>query len=641
MLASCLALGLALIPFTRASQGRTPVEVPSASDFLRVQGSLGTVASVSIRAGFEVDGTVVHEQLLRSSPEGTFSLQWQASESWTKARLESRTVFAEVAERGHQRRFRRKFWEQPSVVPIGEPPEVLLLPPLWLARGSDVDVRVVDPNGAPIMSDLAGWRCSEAGEWKSEDLDVEFIATGRFRVFLEGAAPAMLRAEAPGIGAGVAEIGDDRSVTIVVTGEGEFHGTLVDLAGQPVASVSLEALGIDDQELALSRPPSGGLDRGAAVTDGNGRFRIGGLRQGKYSIKVDSDCRLPPDLSLSGQVCATGRQPCTLVLGIQCLSVPLLDEHERIVPDARAHCERRMERGREAIATWEAVSCASAKGTATQCFFVTPGATHKVTLWSPSRGLVHEEFEVDASRPQLESTLRLPSEPSSSRLRIKFVLPSGVDLKAHTARIWVGERNSAQPLLEHSERIEEESTIQFEGALPPGRYLVSSNVAFRSWCGNAPHSPEGLAPEEREVQLRHGETTELELWPAVGSRIWIHVLVPSGTLSEKVLGLHALDSAQKFRRVQELDHTEQLWARVGVSGRLGSSLTDLRFLSEPLGGWCCRGLLPGFPGTSVERLPPGRHRLLVDLTGFEPVQLDVEAVDGEDIELTVPMVPQR
>ncbi|XXT21197.1 carboxypeptidase regulatory-like domain-containing protein [Sorangium sp. So ce429] len=117
------------------------------------------------------------------------------------------------------------------------------------------------------------------------------LPPGDYRVSLsEGPpVPGPPGAEPPGVRARV-EAGKSARVTLVVARRnGEIHGRVVDEIGEPVTDAFVHA----EREAEGSGPPGtsnagrarwGGLSRSAVLTDPEGRFALGSLRQGTYTV---------------------------------------------------------------------------------------------------------------------------------------------------------------------------------------------------------------------------------------------------------------------------------------------------------------------------------------------------------------------
>ncbi len=514
MLASCLAVGLVLIPFTRAGQTRRPVPLPHPEPPpLRLSGNLDREASVAIRVGFEIDGQIVHEISCRSDDRGRYSVEWGESEAWAVAALDCvSTFFAEVIEAGYQKRIQRERWVKPARVQSDQPSPLLTLSKLPLVEGSEVEVVVVDPGGQPVRARLEAWRRCKDGEWQGSEADEDLLATGRHRVYLREPTPEVLRAVARGLGAGVAELGARQPLQIVLTGFGELRGTLLDLSGRPIARAPLRA---DLQGEPCLYGPFSGIATDTVGTDAQGRFSFRGLVRGDYAVTLES---ASPNSSLACDSYPTGSAPLTVVARIHCLDVPLLDEQGQPVGDAEAVCARRRDSEVKPLVSWDAVPRAPACEAGSRRFYLAPGSTYLASLWSPSRGIVQQEIAPESMSFSGSTSVRLPIVGESGTMRVRAFAPAGTDMSAYRCRLTLREPISRQVMADHTPSRLESGAVAWERDVCAGIYLVTCEPSRPLICGLSPRVAVDLVSRERELVVRAGEVTEVDLSLATGSR---------------------------------------------------------------------------------------------------------------------------
>ncbi len=487
--------------------------------------------SVAIRAGFELDGEVVHEAKLRSDEEGRFELSWLANEAWLSAPAgTSRGVFAEVEERGFQRRriqvdverigqgFRttgdtRVIVRDPDLVSGNRPGNsggqgALRLWSLPLLPGGSLEALVLDPSGIPRTATIQGWRRTDAGDVSEVDLTVEMLAPGRYLAHFDSDPPETLSASNADVGVGHAVVEESRPLKIVLSRGAELHGRVADLDGRPLAGIRLKAEWAQDPTAAqdLLREEDArveGVATGSVQTDAEGCFDFRCLIAGSYMIRGTSPL---PNWALWPEVHSTGPEPRTIVARYQRLLVEQSSEGQSRARDAKPFCRRRENVTPDGAIRWTNAPGmpASLQAGSDSSYLLEPGATYVAGLWSATRGLVEQEFVAEGRRVERNLRLELPPEVAHARLRAVLHVPEGDPLRDRSLKLRTLSWSTGCILKGRISSVGSMDSITYEERLPADRYRIEVASGLQS------------ISEQQDVSLEPGGTVEVHLWPKSG-----------------------------------------------------------------------------------------------------------------------------
>ena len=158
-----------------------------------------------------------------------------------------------------------------------------------------VSGRVLSPDGEPVSGasvDVAGLETGDARYSKQSDAEGKFVVhfPNLDRVFASASRPArdyaIVAHDTRGRWANAvsepftAEPGQATDLTLRMTRGGRVRGRVVDPAGKPVAQIEVEAVARDGMDRAYYNP--------RALTDGDGRFDLGPMRGGDYTLQADT-----------------------------------------------------------------------------------------------------------------------------------------------------------------------------------------------------------------------------------------------------------------------------------------------------------------------------------------------------------------
>ena len=350
--------------------------------------------------------------------------------------------------------------------------------------------------------------------------------------------------------------------------------------------------------------PGVGLTDGRALTDAEGRFRMGGLRPGHYAVLVvDADGlmgRKPPQ-----RYCQTG-ETVPLVLDLHRLRVRVLDEQGRPVPGASllffgGHESRPGLRVEEATGAMDLV--------------VRPGAQYMFQADVP--GFSPAKTSLTIPEQPRETPLDLVLKPTPpGQLRLKVQDPQGEPIIPMLFAVYDRDTN-LQTLRNTRESGSPESII---GDLPSGRYrlqVVPGLPGHGFWL-----------PLREEIEIRpDGETQLLLRADRQGGRLRLVVRVPEERRAGQTVQLiiEALRPGSRERTASEVD------------------------LRRPSGSVVKKvGLNPeGFvehdredPYVTTLLLEPGPYDLLVWAEGYGRFERPIQVVEGQLQEIEVPLVPK-
>jgi len=545
-------------------------------------------------------------------------------------------------------------------------------------RGAEVRVRVVDAAGdaAPGEALLVkqGSQPTSRDRWSrtAADGSVTLGATleGPLFVVARGTGERALReSNLPWLtedpfhaGAGRSEVFEvDWSappadvIEVRLTGSGALRGRVVDAHGGPAAGVVLRAELAGASEFgegmwapreswlnarwgeALGTPATG------TVTDGEGRFSLGGLRPEAYHVFAGSSRLTAEPVPADGRaLCFEVSRPHLVVrvrdgAGQRDAALEVRARHgDRGAPDEFPERPRLVVLGVE-------------PGTPDPGGFrpldvdefvvpVQEASEYLVGVLSRDRPWQPERVSVPPGATRVDVTLLLAAPVGSATLELTAVDRTGAPVQG-------GRRLSFEDLESGLGVVEREAWTSLPNAwpvrftLPAGRHRVRVGGSLVSSGHHGAYSTPRVGAAEREITLAPGETRSLTLEVGAGARLRVQATGAPDAADRQAAEKWGSDDQTPERRALYLEY----WAGVAdldleEPGRLHTWIECELEAPAPAK---YRGTVDrafGVPlGESVltNVLPAGRYTLVGTLVGGRRVERDIELFDGVTTEVTL------
>ena len=369
--------------------------------------------------------------------------------------------------------------------------------------------RVVDAAGEPVPG---AWVMAQHTETRT-CLNVRADDDGAWSLALPGEGPWRLLASAEGRGnadvpACPATIGTVALPDLVLRGEGVLAGRAVFPDDTPADRVLL-SVELVEPTAEESPVPSPGLSTGTMQTDASGRFRVAGLRPGRYRITVPIRW-----VALEPVEATTDEPDLRLEIPRHRTRVQVLDGEGRPVPDSGVGVARREADGWQA---WGAERAADG----TLDLWLDPAWTWAVGARAHGHAAV--EREVHVPEHAWSRTIRLelaPRERARGRLRIELVDEQGTPLDHDGAWIALPRSGLQVQTLPGTSQVPEAAAHR----VPPGTWRLVVTPG-----GASPFTRRGyLRQLDALVDVTAGEETTARLVARPGGRLCVTVRLAEG-----------------------------------------------------------------------------------------------------------------
>ncbi len=397
-----------------------------------------------------------------------------------------------------------------AVSASGESREIrfeLVCPP-----GASVTGRVLDARSRPVASAEVRF-CSSPAASEHEYSVVHADALGRFAWAIPKAGTYGLDAQKDGMGVAVLSAVDldparDTVVPdLLLKGEGWIEGKAVYPDGSPAAWLRVRAAppkSVEPPGIAGCPAETLGLTSSGTMADARGRFRLAGLKPGRYALvhSTNSGDDAPP----SENIHTTGDGDAVVVSTLHRLLLRAVDERGVPVPGAEFH----MHGVGPTLDTTE--DGYFSRADAIEAVDVGPRMSVTVSASTPDLRSDEASFVIEENQFEATYTLVLKAGSSSSaHVRIAMTAPDGATLGAY--------RVDVEPVLEFGGGY---SPIEFgpehgdlSPPLKPGRY----DLTVRPGRGSPGSSLPFYVAESRRVELKAGETLTVPIRARTGGRL--------------------------------------------------------------------------------------------------------------------------
>lgn len=519
-----------------------------------------------------------------------------------------------------------------SGAPAAEPERVFEMD-FRLAAGSTLSGRVVDARGKSVRGAsvvlVAGSRAEGSGPRPPES-EVASGPDGRFELGFVSGGKYRLWARKDGCGsARLDELelspGEDRRLgDVALVGAGLLTGSVRYPDGSPVRDLELwavpESLAREANALALAASRAAELEGGdgllyaSSSTDARGEFRVQGLREGSYALRLaEVHLVLEPRAALYH----APADSIHLVLDAYRLRVRVRSQSGAPLCGAVVACtsvEAQADGGLEAGST----SHATAAGRdALATFEVLPEQTYALSARAPGSREAEDLVILAPGEFELERTLVLEPALELGRLRVSVSGQRGESLGR--LRVALLSPLSAQPIAELGVLTPDE-----QGWLPPlapGRYGVE--VGFEPELDPPPmHFP---VRSRDPIEIESGRDHEISLTARAGGRLWIAISIAG----PPPRGFAPPDTETGVDPGPAFDAwLAENGARAELVSSDGRGRLALQFLRPPAApGESTRlqsRLAPGDVALVERLLEPGLYTLRVEASGFRTVEMAVE-----------------
>jgi len=432
------------------------------------------------------------------------------------------------------------YQQRDGAMPLAEEGDVDLELTVIASMGGTVSGRVVDADGVPLAVRVNLVK-SEPGETLNSPLyrrlgEPPFGASrdrsnaeGEFRLHYGEAGRFRVLAVARELGMGLSEVleldaGQSvEGLVIRLEGPGRLAGRVVDLEGQPVAGLALQALlvGAGGEE-----PSGGGFPSVQGETDGEGRFEFTALRAGRFEMRAtrreDSDriwdapeytwlLAPSPVSSLGGEL--------ELVFGEMQLVLKTQDDMGRLMHpgvgllgrlksrDVRAYLVPCSPAGRRVAVDASNVPIGRFRKDRSVRFAIRTDGDYLVGVASLEMGVHEEVVHIGSEGMRTTRTVFLGPAAEPGTLRIRLVDGEGRKFEGGN-RVVVQVPRSGTALFT-SKWASTES--EYEVQLPAGEYDASAKRLETLNLLDMTVGPEQASPGMQRAQVRSGEVTELTM----------------------------------------------------------------------------------------------------------------------------------
>ena len=537
---------------------------------------------------------------------------------------------------------------------------------LFPRGGASIFGRVLRADGTPanpgeVQLFPAG---TPEGEWVSNEDSAYLDAHGGFQLDADEAGTYDVQVTASGQGtAGLRGLsiegtGEPEYVELVLSGDGVIAGVLLDPDGVPVPRYRMwcapeqyrdEWVGYLHDPRRVPHEWGGGLFGDHRSTDEDGRFRFEGLQPGRYLIRGHTAKSGYYEEVLTERLVETGTLDLELKLARHRVLARVLDHEGKPVEVDQEHRPERDELPKHALYIEEC----DASGRLLKAeryshetrprlangdlvLDVQPGKSYVLGVFSRECALVEQRFDVTPGDYEQVITVQLPPPAPGTVLEVELQTPGGEAYEGDNGqRLYAPDSGR---LLWETSRYQDESTIRL--AIGPGRYRwVADAEPTRGHHGER-WSATPYAPVSDELVVLGGRVNQFERSLSPAGRLSLLV-----TSTRPATGAGALDEAA-FER---LDWLDQLRVQNGGAAvrleRNGEVLRPAFNLGRPSdivgesitlhnleGPW----VVVGERMKTVDPIPPGRYRLVVELDGLgiRERTIDVRADDLTEVSVS-------
>jgi hypothetical protein len=563
---------------------------------------------------------------------------------------------------GHVAHPGKRAYLKTTMLPEGDDRAVLKLFP---RAGASLTGRVLRSDGTPAHpAKVQLYPASEPGAEYVYNEDSCYVdAHGGFQLDADEAGVFDVQVSAPGQGSaglrGVSLAATDEPgyVELQLSGDGVVAGVLLDPDGKPVPRYRLWCLPAEHREewLGYLHDPQqiphewgGGLYGDHGSTDEQGRFEFEGLRAGDYHLRGHTAKSGYYEELLTDRPVPSGTRDLELRLARHRVLARILDhEGERVevepmhrpgrdelplhalyIEECNAEgrllqSERYTHETRERLANGDIV------------LDVLPGRSYVLGVFSRECELVEVRFDVTPGDYEHLITVNLSPPAPETLLEVELQTPDGMPFEeSNTQRLYAPHSGR---LVWKSSNYNREPTARL--AIGPGRYRWSADAEpMRGRHGErfsaTPHSPvtdelEVLAGRLNRFERRLGDSGRVSL-------LVTSARAPQPVLTSESPEWEALDWEEQIRitsgaaRVsfEQSGRTSRPSFGHGHGGDLGIRL--------PIGGTLEAPFVPiGHRLETVDPIPPGHYRLVVELDGLGKREQSIEVREGELTEVTI------
>lgn len=496
-----------------------------------------------------------------------------------------------------------------------------------LAPGFILEGRLLDEDGNPVTGGLVLVRSSSEGRESSLSAGADWRGVYRFG-FETGVEILGLEAWMNHVGSGflskeelpaVSE-GFLRAPDLVLEERHRLRGRAVYPDGTPARELGVVVLRVElDAEGRFVPAPSapvraGGLSRGVAVTDEEGRFTVPGLREGPWAFEAgSSSMRQDPERVFPPEQIAEESEDATLVVDDHRVIVEVVDGAGAPVPDVRvAFTNLDPAQGGGWRARGESRRTVSHAPNGLAPFFSRPGEALAITVllpgWAEERVLTVPELPYE-----LHERVELPAATPPGAVRIQGTDPDGGLLREFELRL----STSVARLPSGTWRSDLQGLVH---GLPCGEFLATVVPLSEGQADPC------LAPAELPdpIPIDAGAPRELSITATRGGKLAV------------------VFQTEEEPEPEDFEHptTSPDW----VMWFPERQDAVLRRAEDPPDGppfLVLRGAESGKRWKSEHALPAGRYRLEARFAGFEPVEqwIEVEACRANEVRVSLTALP--